>query len=314
MNPNISETLSDGTAQHLLTSTSEIAVAMINSKSGPTRGDMRSFLNEIGDSLIETLEKGRAFQMGRVAPPAVAKAEAPVKASKAVKAAKAVKAEPEESKSEAAVVEEAPVTAPTAEAPAVTAEAEQAVVSEEAPEAVAETEAEVVAEAAVEGEGDEPAAEDGQTEEEAAPQEEVYKFAHLSRIPVMDPEEAILGDELICLLDGLPRKMMSRHLKAQYGMTPAEYRFHFSLRSDYPVTSPGYSKEKSIFAKQQGLGTAKLYANASKKKRAAAKAAKAAKLKLAAAAPAEEAKVTPAKNNKRQKAKTTAKSKPTVTA
>lgn len=71
----------------------------------------------------------------------------------------------------------------------------------------------------------------------------------------MDPEAAIKNDEIICLIDGLGRKMLHRHLKARHNMTPEEYRAWFHLRDDYPMTAPGYSKEKSDYAKVVGLGT-----------------------------------------------------------
>jgi predicted transcriptional regulator len=71
----------------------------------------------------------------------------------------------------------------------------------------------------------------------------------------MDPMAAIKNDEIICLIDGLGRKMLHRHLKARHGMTPEEYRTWFDLPADYPMTAPGYSKEKSDYAKVVGLGT-----------------------------------------------------------
>lgn len=71
----------------------------------------------------------------------------------------------------------------------------------------------------------------------------------------MDPEDAIKNDEIICLIDGLGRKMLHRHLKARHNMLPEEYRAWFNLREDYPMTAPGYSKEKSEYAKEVGLGT-----------------------------------------------------------
>lgn len=71
----------------------------------------------------------------------------------------------------------------------------------------------------------------------------------------MDPEAAIKHDEIICLIDGVGRKMLHRHIKARHNMNPEEYRAWFGLREDYPMTAPGYSKEKSDYAKVVGLGT-----------------------------------------------------------
>lgn len=71
----------------------------------------------------------------------------------------------------------------------------------------------------------------------------------------MKPEDAIKPNEIICLIDGQGRKMLHRHLKSKHGMTPEEYREWFNLPDDYPMTAPGYSKEKSAYAKEVGLGT-----------------------------------------------------------
>lgn len=108
-----------------------------------------------------------------------------------------------------------------------------------------------------------PAAQDSSVEEVVASEPVVtdpleVKFG--GRIPRttfgnMDPEAAIQNDKIFCLIDGLPRKMLHRHLLAKYNMTPEEYRAWFSLRDDYPMTAPGYSKEKSDYAKVVGLGT-----------------------------------------------------------
>jgi predicted transcriptional regulator len=40
----------------------------------------------------------------------------------------------------------------------------------------------------------------------------------------------------------------------EYGMTPAEYRSKWGLRSDYPMVAPNYSAKRSELAKESGLG------------------------------------------------------------
>lgn len=97
----------------------------------------------------------------------------------------------------------------------------------------------------------------GKTPEEASAEQTGYKFAHISRKPVMDPEKAIGATEITCLIDGVKRTMMSRYLKSEHHMTPKEYIAHFGLRDDYPMTTQGYRTEKRRLAEIQKLGKRK---------------------------------------------------------
>ena len=47
---------------------------------------------------------------------------------------------------------------------------------------------------------------------------------------------------------------LKRHLRTKYDMTPEEYREKWGLPGDYPMVAPGYSKQRSMLAKQMGLG------------------------------------------------------------
>jgi predicted transcriptional regulator len=49
--------------------------------------------------------------------------------------------------------------------------------------------------------------------------------------------------------------MLKRHIMIAHGLSPAEYRHLFQLRSDYPMTAPNYAKKRSQLARQFGLGT-----------------------------------------------------------
>ncbi|HAQ32853.1 MAG TPA: transcriptional regulator, partial [Rhodospirillaceae bacterium] len=49
-------------------------------------------------------------------------------------------------------------------------------------------------------------------------------------------------------------KMLKRHLRTTYGMTPDEYRAKWGLPVDYPMVAPNYAKQRSEFAKKTGLG------------------------------------------------------------
>jgi predicted transcriptional regulator len=56
------------------------------------------------------------------------------------------------------------------------------------------------------------------------------------------------------LEDGKKLKMLKRHLRTMYNMSPDEYRAKWGLPSDYPMVAPNYARQRSDFAKQIGLG------------------------------------------------------------
>lgn len=73
--------------------------------------------------------------------------------------------------------------------------------------------------------------------------------------PAVSPKKSIFPDYIICLEDGKKLKMLKRHLKTSYNMTPDEYRKRWGLAADYPMVAPNYAKHRSALAKQIGLGT-----------------------------------------------------------
>ena len=73
--------------------------------------------------------------------------------------------------------------------------------------------------------------------------------------PAVPPKKSIFPDHIICLEDGKKLKMLKRHLKTSYNMTPDEYRERWGLAADYPMVAPNYAKHRSALAKQIGLGT-----------------------------------------------------------
>lgn len=81
----------------------------------------------------------------------------------------------------------------------------------------------------------------------AAPEPEPQK-------PAVSIRKSIGEDFLICLEDGMKFKSLKRHLRTKYDMTPEEYREKWGLPADYPMVAPGYSKQRSMLAKQMGLG------------------------------------------------------------
>ena len=73
--------------------------------------------------------------------------------------------------------------------------------------------------------------------------------------PAVPIKKSITPEFLICLEDGRKLKMLKRHLKTAYKMTPEEYRERWGLPSDYPMVAPNYAKHRSTLAKKIGLGT-----------------------------------------------------------
>ena len=73
--------------------------------------------------------------------------------------------------------------------------------------------------------------------------------------PAVPIKKSITPGYLICLEDGKKLKMLKRHLKTAYNMTPEQYRERWGLAADYPMVAPDYAKHRSSLAKKIGLGT-----------------------------------------------------------
>ena len=72
--------------------------------------------------------------------------------------------------------------------------------------------------------------------------------------PAVPIKKSITADYLVCLEDGKKLKMLKRHLRTAYGLSPEDYRAKWGLGSDYPMVAPNYAKQRSAFAKKIGLG------------------------------------------------------------
>ncbi len=94
---------------------------------------------------------------------------------------------------------------------------------------------------------------------------QVYtSLANIGTIPAAAPErpqpavpakKSVHPDFIVCLEDGKKLKMLKRHLKTAYNMTPEEYRERWGLAPDYPMVAPNYARQRSRLAKEIGLGT-----------------------------------------------------------
>ena len=73
--------------------------------------------------------------------------------------------------------------------------------------------------------------------------------------PAVPIKRSVTPDYIICLEDGKKLKMLKRHLKTAYNMTPEQYRERWGLSPDYPMVAPNYAAQRSELAKKIGLGT-----------------------------------------------------------
>ncbi len=73
--------------------------------------------------------------------------------------------------------------------------------------------------------------------------------------PAVPIKKSVTPDYIICLEDGKKLKMLKRHLKTRYGMSPEDYRERWGLPADYPRVAPNYAEQRRELAKKIGLCT-----------------------------------------------------------
>jgi predicted transcriptional regulator len=73
--------------------------------------------------------------------------------------------------------------------------------------------------------------------------------------PAVAIKKSVTPDYVVCLEDGRQLKMLKRHLRNAFDMSPDQYRRRWGLPADYPMTAPNYAKTRSKIAKNAGLGT-----------------------------------------------------------
>ncbi|MCF2522983.1 MucR family transcriptional regulator [Bradyrhizobium sp. G127] len=72
--------------------------------------------------------------------------------------------------------------------------------------------------------------------------------------PAVSIKKSMTSEYLVCLEDGKRFKSLKRHLRAQYNMSPEQYREKWGLPADYPMVAPNYAVTRSQLAKKMGLG------------------------------------------------------------
>jgi len=73
-------------------------------------------------------------------------------------------------------------------------------------------------------------------------------------VPAVPIKRSVKDDHIICLEDGKKLKMLKRHLRIAFDMTPEEYRAKWGLPFDYPMVAPAYARKRQELAKKFGLG------------------------------------------------------------
>ena len=73
--------------------------------------------------------------------------------------------------------------------------------------------------------------------------------------PMVPVKKSVTPDYIVCLEDGKKLKMLKRHLRTAYDLTPEQYRERWGLPADYPMVAPNYAKRRSELARKIGLGT-----------------------------------------------------------
>ena len=72
--------------------------------------------------------------------------------------------------------------------------------------------------------------------------------------PAVSIKQSVKPEYIVCLDDGKKLKMLKRHLRSAYNMSPDEYRQKWGLPADYPMVAPKYAALRSKLAKKVGLG------------------------------------------------------------
>ena len=88
----------------------------------------------------------------------------------------------------------------------------------------------------------------------AALEGQILPAAGEAQRPAVPVKRSVMPEHIVCLEDGKKLKMLKRHLRTAYGLSPEEYRAKWGLPADYPMVAPNYAAQRSAFAKKIGLG------------------------------------------------------------
>ena len=85
----------------------------------------------------------------------------------------------------------------------------------------------------------------------------------------MPIKRLVTPNYIVCLEDGKKLKMLKRHLRTSFNLSPQEYREKWGLPDDYPLVAPKYAAQRNELAKKIGLGKAAKGGRRGRKKAAA---------------------------------------------
>src|SRR5215469_14188751 len=74
------------------------------------------------------------------------------------------------------------------------------------------------------------------------------------RTPAVSVRRSVHHDYVVCLDCGYRGKTLRRHIATRHGLNRDDYLKRWGLRSDHPLTAPSYSEQRSMLAKELGLG------------------------------------------------------------
>jgi predicted transcriptional regulator len=72
--------------------------------------------------------------------------------------------------------------------------------------------------------------------------------------PSASAKKSVFFNHIVCLDCGRDFKVLKRHILADHGLTPDEYRAKWGLPPSYPMVAPEYAAQRSRMAKDSGLG------------------------------------------------------------
>ena len=73
--------------------------------------------------------------------------------------------------------------------------------------------------------------------------------------PAVPKKRSVTPDYIVCLEDGKKLKMLKRHLRTSYNLSPRRVSCKkWGLLDDYPMVAPKYAAQRSELAKKIGLG------------------------------------------------------------
>jgi predicted transcriptional regulator len=71
--------------------------------------------------------------------------------------------------------------------------------------------------------------------------------------PAVSTKASLFSDRIVCLDCGQDFQILRRHIAAEHGLTPEQYRAKWGLPHDYPMVSAKYAAQQSRFAKSSRL-------------------------------------------------------------